>query len=568
MRMVIGQINPIVGDVIGNTGKMIETIRSVIPLDPDLIVFPELSITGYPPRDLLERRWLIDGARESLNRIAAETTGTEFGVIVGLPVPSHRNIGRGLFNTAALVSEGCVLFMQHKRLLPSYDVFDESRYFDSAETSRCISFKDEVVGIAICEDAWNDPELWHRRLYDRDPIAELAADGATILITISASPYHVGKAAIRRRIIRNHARKHGVPFLFVNQVGGNDELVFDGRSLFVTAGGDTVTEWAAFADAIGVVDTHRPSEHMAITEPLDTVTLVDESTPDDLLNELHHALVLGLRDYVRKCGFGQVLIGLSGGIDSALVAVLAVDALGSNHVTGMTMPGPFSSEGSVTDSKQLAKNLGIVCHELAIPDVYRAYLTVLDPLFAGTPFGIAEENIQARVRGNLLMALSNKTGAMVLNTGNKSEMAVGYCTLYGDMSGGLSVLSDVFKTRVYALAEGINRRAGREVIPEAIIRKPPSAELRADQKDEDSLPPYSILDGILELYIDASLSIDEIVARGFDTATVRWVVNAVDQNEYKRRQAAPGLKVTSKAFGIGRRMPVAARGNTAFRPTA
>lgn len=558
MRIAIAQLNPVVGDITGNLEKILGTVESAADEKPDLIVFPELVLTGYPPRDLLERRWLLKGARSAADRIAYETAGGGCGIILGLPTPTGRDIGRGLYNSAVLIHDGAIRFSQHKQLLPTYDVFDEDRYFDSAAASEIVEFKGERLGISICEDAWNDPELWRKRIYNRDPIEELAGKGATLMINISASPYYIGKEQIRRRIIQNHARRFNVPFVFVNQVGGNDELIFDGRSLVVGANGRIVNELDAFHDRLEIVDT-------AVEADIDRI--IHDAPETNLFN----ALVLGLKDYVGKCGFTDVLLGLSGGIDSAMVAVLAAAALGPDHVTGLTLPGPFSSGGSVDDSVTLAKNLGVSCHTLAISDIYEQYLDVLKPLFAGTAFGIAEENIQARIRGNLLMALSNKTGAMVLNTGNKSEMAVGYCTLYGDMSGGLSVLSDVPKTWVYKLAEHVNRRGlhgthtaseqpAKPVIPRAIIDKAPSAELRPDQRDQDSLPPYPVLDGILKYYVDDSLSMGEITAKGYDEDTVRWVIRAVDRNEYKRRQAAPGLKVTSKAFGVGRRMPVAARG--------
>lgn len=549
MKIVMAQVNPIVGDLKGNLEKILAVIETTSVQKPDLIVFPELAITGYPPRDLLEREWLIGGAQSSLDQLCLETADLDTGVIVGLPLPNHAEIGRGLYNSAVLIYRGRVVFKQHKQLLPTYDVFDEERYFDSATESDVVTFKDESLGISICEDAWNDPALWRKPIYRRDPVSELAAKGATLMVNISASPYHVGKEKIRRRLIENHAAKHQLPFVFVNQAGGNDELIFDGRSMVVDASGKIHVQSCAFCDDITIVDTGKLTPKNAA----DMTELNPEAN-------MFHALVLGVRDYVTKCGFNKVLLGLSGGIDSALVAALAVEALGPDSLTGITMPGPFSSGGSVTDSRELADRMGFKCHKLEIGSIYQAFLHELDPLFAGTAFGVAEENIQARTRGNLLMALSNKTGALVLTTGNKSEMAVGYCTLYGDMSGGLSVLSDVPKTWVYRLAEYYNSIKACHMIPREIIEKAPSAELRPDQKDEDSLPPYHILDGILELYVDHSLTYGDIIARGYDEDTVRWVIRAVDRNEYKRRQAAPGLKVTSKAFGVGRRMPVAARG--------
>jgi len=547
MRILIAQINPVVGDVDGNLNRILKTIHENLKDKPELIVFPELSITGYPPRDLLERKWLINRAETALDRLCCETAELNCGILVGLPLFSGLSAGNGLYNSAVLIDGGKVIFTQHKQLLPTYDVFDEDRYFDSSSVSDVVSFRDEVLGISICEDAWNDPGLFCHRIYTKDPIKELADKGATLMINLSASPYQVGKDNLRRDLIRNHARNYTVPFIFVNQVGGNDELIFDGRSMFVGSNGKVVQEMPAFIQSSSIVDT--------TTTTSEDVTHISEAATD-----IFQALVLGVRDYVGKCGFRKVLIGLSGGIDSAMVAAIAVEALGNENVTGMTMPGPFSSGGSVKDSLILAENLGIKCHVITITDIYENFIQTLEPLFKGTVFGVAEENIQARVRGNLLMAQSNKTGALVLTTGNKSEMAVGYCTLYGDMSGGLSVLSDVPKTWVYKLAKYFNHLKGSDVIPVNTIEKPPSAELRPDQKDQDSLPPYPVLDSILSYYVDEGLPFSEIAEKGYDEQTVRWIIKAVERNEYKRRQAAPGLKVTSKAFGVGRRMPVAAKG--------
>ena len=549
MRIVAAQINPVVGDIAGN----INLIRGIIDewktRSADLFVFPELCITGYPPRDLLERSWLIRNAASALDDLLAISRSIDAGILVGLPVATGLATGKGLYNAAVLMHRGRKLLEQHKRLLPTYDVFDEDRYFDAGGGHRTVEFKGETLGITICEDAWNDPSLWHRPVYSEDPVEQLARNHATLMINISASPYHIGKESIRRRLICNHARRHAIPFVFVNQVGGNDELIFDGRSICSDASGELAVEMDAFRSETRCIDTGTPGRTATMPEAC--------VVQDDPVENMFRALTLGLHDYISKCGFSRVLIGLSGGIDSALVATLAVEALGAGNVTGVTMPGPFSSKGSVDDSLTLARNLGIDCHIISIDRLYGSFLEELEPQFRGTPFGTAEENIQARIRGNLLMALSNKSGALVLTTGNKSEMAVGYCTLYGDMSGGLSVLSDVPKTWVYRLAEHINRSA--TVIPRTIIDKAPSAELRADQTDQDTLPPYPVLDAILEAYVDDGLSFADIVRKGYDEAIVRWVMRAVDRNEYKRRQAAPGLKVTSKSFGVGRRMPVAAR---------
>jgi NAD+ synthase (glutamine-hydrolysing) len=551
MRIVIGQINPVVGDIKGNLQMIFDVLADWRHRQPDIFVFPELCITGYPPRDLLERTWLVRSAGEAAQHLMRETESMNAGIVIGIPVPTGRSNGKGLFNSAVLIHGGKRLFQQNKRLLPVYDVFDEERYFDSGAGHGIAEFRSEKIGLSVCEDAWNDPALWHKPMYDHNPIDDLAKQGATLMINISASPYYVGKEKLRRQLIRNHAVKYAVPFVFVNQVGGNDELIFDGRSMLVESSGTISVEATAFQTATLLIDT-RVSR---LADPIGPTIYPG----DDAAENMFQALTLGLKDYVRKCRFEKVLIGLSGGIDSALTAVLAVHALGPKNVTGVTMPGPFSSGGSVTDSLKLAETLNIDCHVINITDIYNTFLTSLEPYFRNTEFGTAEENIQARARGNLLMALSNKTGAMVLTTGNKSEVAVGYCTLYGDMSGGLSVLSDVPKTWVYKLARHINR--SDEVIPCAILNKPPSAELRRNQTDQDTLPPYDILDAILGLYIDDGLSSNDIIERGYKADTVRWVTTTVDRNEYKRRQAAPGLKVTSKAFGAGRRMPVAARQN-------
>jgi NAD+ synthase (glutamine-hydrolysing) len=429
-------------------------------------------------------------------------------------------------------------------LLPTYDVFDEARYFEPAGDTRPAPFRGESLGISICEDAWNDPELFRPRPYHLDPIAVLAERGASIFINISASPFTVGKEPFRAELVRSHARRHSRPFVFVNQVGGNDELVFDGRSLYVDARGEFGAVLPAFAESLQLIDTAAAPAPVAYRFPEETDAVRD-------------ALVLGTRDYFGKCGFSRAVVGLSGGIDSAVTLCLAVDALGAEHVFAAAMPSPISSPQSLVDARAVAANLGVRLDVIPIADLMSAYDRALAPLFSGRPRDVTEENIQARIRGNILMALSNKFGHLVLSTGNKSELAVGYCTLYGDMSGGLAVISDVPKTTVYRLADLYNRDRPR--VPRSVIEKAPSAELRPDQKDSDTLPPYEILDPILDLHVEEGLAVDDIVARGFERATVEWVVAAVRRNEYKRKQAAPGLKVTSKAFGVGRRFPIAAR---------
>jgi NAD+ synthase (glutamine-hydrolysing) len=545
MNIGMAQLNPTVGDVDGNVAKAAQALRKCARDAPDLVVFPELFLVGYPPRDLLERRWFIEktqGTVQKLQEISKKHSET--GILMGMPLPTGKNMGKGLYNSALLIHRGQIIFHQHKSLLPTYDVFDETRYFDPAPEIQTVPFKGEVLGISICEDAWNDPDFWPRRSYPLNPIEVLAENKATILVNISASPFQVGKEVIRHRLLRNHARKHELPVIFVNQVGANDELIFDGRSLFVDPAGETVEAFPSFAEHLQVVNTNAAgAPHLYV--------------PQDPVESVYQALVLGIQDYTRKCGFSKVILGLSGGIDSALTCCLARDALGGDNVLGLSMPSPYSSEGSIEDARKLVENLGIQFQVIPISEIYATYLESLKGYFNGKKFDVTEENIQARIRGNLLMALSNKFGYLVLSPGNKSEVAVGYCTLYGDMSGGLSVLSDVPKTMVYQLARYANREG--EVIPKQIMEKPPSAELKPDQRDQDTLPAYEVLDPILHLYVDEGCSPKEIVLRGFDPEVVRWVTRAVDRNEYKRRQAAPGLKVTSKAFGMGRRMPIAAK---------
>ena len=546
MRISLAQINPIVGDIAGNLDKMISTIEECHLYDPDLVVFPELCVTGYPPRDLLERDWFIDRAERAVEELTKVSKDYgKMGIIIGAPQRTGRTSGRGLYNSALLLDKGEVVHVQHKTLLPNYDVFDEVRYFDVARSIEPILYKGESLGISICEDAWTDPVLWPARHYPIDPQRWLVASGATFLINISASPFHVGKEEVRFRIFQRHALKFDVPFVFVNQVGGNDELIFDGRSMCIDDDGNPIL-------------LMPPFEEEVVTFYIDENIKPVKYEPQPRINSIHDALILGLQDYVRKCGFEKVVVGISGGIDSAVVTALAQRALGSKNVVGITMPGPYSSQGSVGDSERLAANLGIELIEIPITPICNAYFSQLDePLNLPEEMGVTLENIQARVRGNILMAFSNQLGNLVLSTGNKSELAVGYCTLYGDMTGGLAVISDVPKTMVYELARHINSEG--EVIPKKTIDKPPSAELRPDQKDTDSLPPYETLDPILNYYVDEGFSPEAIEEMGFDTAVVEWTVRAVDRNEYKRRQAAPGLKVTPKAFGVGRRMPVAAK---------
>ncbi len=545
MKVTIAQLNPVIGDIRGNVEKLADTLFSCSAEKPDLVVFSELFITGYPPRDLLERPRFIEQVQEgleSVKRISKDFTDT--GIVVGAPVRARSAAGNPLYNTALCIYRGSIVSMHHKSLLPSYDVFDETRYFEPAPAVSAVLFKNTAVGITVCEDAWNVPGLWNRKIYPFDPIAQLAKEGASLIINISASPFEVAKEQTRFQLFQNHARHHRIPVVCVNQVGGNDELIFDGQSMAMDSSGRPQCMCLAFEETVCTIDTECPG---AAEEP--------EQKSDE--ERIHGALVLGLRDYATKCGFTKSVIGLSGGIDSSVVCALAKEALGSENVLGITMPGPYSSPGSIDDARALAENLGIAFTVIPISPIYSAFLGSLNAHFAQHEKDVTEENIQARVRGTILMSFSNKLGHVLLATGNKSELAVGYCTLYGDMAGGLAVISDVPKTMVYRLARHINRN--REIIPGSVLEKPPSAELRPNQKDQDSLPPYDTLDRIVHLYVDEALPVKDILSMDIDAETVEWVVRAIDRNEYKRRQAPPGLKVTGKAFGMGRRMMIAAK---------
>ena len=546
MRATIAQLNPTVGDIEGNLDKVARVLPRAAQDASDLLIFSELFLVGYPPRDLLEREWFIHKVEAAVDRVAEMSRKfPATGILLGAPVRVQMGTGHCLHNSAILIHHGNVLHVQHKSLLPTYDVFDEARYFDPAKDISTVAFKGEVLGITICEDAWNDEELWPRRLYDLDPVAVLAKKGATLFVNISSSPFDVGKEDLRFRIVSNHARKHRIPFIFVNQIGANDELIFDGLSLAVDRDGDAFAVCPSFKEHVETIDTNTPG-------------VPGLYAPQEQIESAHQALVLGIGDYLRKCGFQKVVIGLSGGVDSAVVACLAAEAVGSENVLAVAMPSLFSKPESTEYARRLAETVGIGFKVIPIDPVYKAYIESLkEPLELSDEIEITHENIQARIRGNILMAISNKSGHLVLSTGNKSELAVGYSTLYGDMSGGLAIISDVPKTMVYGIARCINRE--REIIPRWIIDRPPSAELRPDQTDQDTLPPYEILDRIIHYYVDEDYSIDEIVAEGFDPVTVKWAVRAIDRNEYKRRQAAPGLKITSKAFGMGRRMPIAAK---------
>jgi len=551
MRIALAQINNTVGDLDANRAKIVEFAKRAEAGGADVVVFPELALSGYPPRDLVEKHSFLDRTEAALNALACGTKLLKTTLIVGYVSRSPEHSAIKAQNSAAVICGGKIVFKQTKMLLPNYDVFDEARYFEPGARQDIAVIAGRRVALAICEDAWNDKQFWERRRYSRDPIEELVAKGAEMIITINASPWNIGKRRQRESIFRATAHRFQLPVVYVHMVGGNDQLVFDGSSFAMTAKGELVTLARSF------------EEDLVLFDP-------DNGTGEDHANHLigddaaYEALLVGTRDYIRKCGFKRVLIGLSGGIDSALVAAIATEAVGKENVMGVGMPGPHSSDHSLADARTLADKLGIRFEVVSINPGYQAMMTALDPLFAGYQADVTEENLQSRLRGVTLMALSNKYGALVLTTGNKSEIAVGYCTLYGDMCGGLAVISDVPKTMVYRLSRTANLRALAKglaaPIPENTFTKPPSAELRPDQKDTDSLPEYPVLDAILEDYIERFESVPEIARKlEIPEDLVRDIVRKVDRNEYKRQQAAPGLRITAKAFGVGRRFPIAHR---------
>jgi NAD+ synthase (glutamine-hydrolysing) len=543
VKIALGQINPTVGDFAGNAAKIIDFAQAAKSQGAGLILFPELSVCGYPPRDLVERASFVAHNHEAAEHIAAETRG--IAVICGLVTPAHADTGKSVMNSAALLMEGSIKFVQSKMLLPTYDVFDEMRNFAPARSQSLLPFCGKQMALTICEDAWNDKHFWDRRLYSFDPVEALVQAGGNFVLNISASPFWAGKRELRREMLATIARTDRVPVAFVNQVGGNDSLVFDGSSMVFDREGKVIAQGKSFEEDLLLFDSD------SLTGEIHEQIEGEEAS-------IYSALVLGTRDYIRKCGFRQAIIGLSGGIDSALTAAIAADAIGVENVIGVGMPGPYSSPGSIDDAKTVAANLGIRFETLPITEIFVGYRKVLCEIFQGRPEDATEENIQSRIRGSLLMALSNKFGALVLSTGNKSELGVGYCTLYGDMAGGLAVISDVPKTMVYRLSRYVNSM--KPVIPAATLEKPPSAELRPGQMDSDSLPPYDILDAILENYVAQAHSIEEIARdHGFDVELVRSVVRMIERNEYKRQQAAPGIKISPKAFGYGRRFPIAAK---------
>ncbi len=537
MKIGFAQINCTVGDLRGNFEKILHAYERLSAAGADLILTPELAISGYPPQDLVFKSQFVPQNFESLERLHAHVGRA--ALLVGFV---DRNQGRGkpFHNAAALLEAGQPIRKTHKSLLPTYDVFDEDRYFEPARSVTPLSFQGKKIGVTICEDIWTEHYL-PRPLYDVEPVRSLVEQGAEVIVNLSASPFSINKSAVRHEMVATLARTYKRPICYCNAVGGNDQLIFDGNSIAVNGAGDVIAQFAAFTEDESVVDT-------------DTAPAKPFRDPE-VCSDLFNGLSLGLRDYLAKCGFKSAVLGLSGGIDSAVVATIAVEALGRDNVVGVSMPSPYSSQGSIDDALALARNLGIKCLQIPIANAFEAFKAQFREIFAGLPEDATEENMQSRLRGMILMSLSNKFGHLLLTTGNKSELAVGYCTIYGDMAGGLAVISDVPKTLIYQLARWINR--AREIIPVSTIEKPPSAELKPGQVDQDTLPPYDILDEILRQYVEENLSARDIIAHGFDEKTVRWVQRRVDLNEYKREQAAPGLKVTSRAFGLGRRMPIA-----------
>ena len=544
----MAQINPTIGDFLGNVRKIVDVSLASQRQGADLVIFPEMAVCGYPPADLLEKSSFLARAQQAIEEIAERVTANHpIAVFCGSPTPAPPNSGKRVMNSAMLLRDGRVEFLQSKMLLPYYDVFDEQRYFAPAAKQSVYEMAGERVAITICEDAWNDKNFWPQRLYPVDPVENLMHQGATLIVNLSASPYYRDKREMRRAMLAAIARRQRVPVAMVNQVGGNDTLIFDGSSLVLDEHGDTIAQARSFQEDLLFVDLS--SQPRAIP-----------SSKQDEDAAVYDALVLGTRDYVRKCAFSKAIVGLSGGIDSALVGAIATEALGAGSVIGVGMPSEYSSQGSIDDARQLAENLGIQWELIPINDIFQQHLKALQPILKTYPPDITEENLQSRIRGALLMALSNKLGALVLTTGNKSEMSTGYCTLYGDMVGALAVIGDVYKTSVYRLARYANR--DREIIPENTLIKPPSAELRPGQQDTDSLPPYDVLDPILEAYVERYETAEAIVQASplpLEIDLVRSILRMVERSEYKRQQAAPVLKVTQKSFGVGRRFPIAVK---------
>src|ERR687886_1667147 len=571
MKIAIAQLNPTIGDILGNSNLILEAAKKAEVEGANLLLTPELSLIGYPPRDLLLNPSFIAAAGAQLQQLA-QALPPKLAVIVGTVVPNANAVqlgGKSLFNSAVLLQNGAVKKVFHKRLLPTYDVFDEDRYFEPGENSNYFTIGELKIGVTICEDLWNNEEFWGKRSYPGDPVSDLVKLGVDLVVNLSASPYSAGKRGVRSAMLQHSVIRCGLPIIYANQIGGNDDIIFDGSSFAVNRKGDLIQVLASFETDFAVLEydaakqdlvgSNQQSAAGIEAQPLSFYPAVGDA-------EIWAALVLGVRDYVRKCGFSKVVLGLSGGIDSALVAAIASCAIGPENVLGVLMPSPYSSDHSVNDALELARNLGIAIAQLPIGDLMKTYDRTLADLFVNTTFGIAEENIPSRIRGNLLMAISNKFGHLLLSTGNKSEMSVGYCTLYGDMNGGLAVISDVPKTRVYSLCRWLNSELepgkndailGKEIIPVNIINKAPSAELKPGQVDQDSLPAYDVLDDILQRFIEHHESAQQIIAAGHEEAVVKRVVKLVTQAEFKRRQAAPGLKISDRAFGTGWRMPIA-----------
>lgn len=550
MRIAIAQLNPIVGDIEGNAQRILEAAQTAFNQGAELLLTPELSLCGYPPRDLLLNLGFVEKMSRQL-QLLSQQLPEKLAVLVGFVEKNTSATVRGekpLFNSIALLKSQEIKQIFTKRLLPTYDVFDEDRYFASGKESQYFQLTENNVkiGVTICEDVWNDEQFWGQRQYAVNPMADLANLGVDLIVNLSASPYSVGKQKLRESLLAYSATRYNLPIVYVNQVGGNDDLIFDGDSVAFNRQGEVIYRAQAFTSSLELIEFNQ-----------DLLPAVIHPLPVNEDEEIYQALVLGVRDYVQKCGFKRVIFGLSGGIDSSLVAAIASDALGKENVLAVMMPSPYSSDHSISDAVALVNNLGIKSEKLAIKEIMTAYDQLLERLFAGTDFGIAEENLQSRIRGSLLMALSNKFGHLLLSTGNKSEMAVGYCTLYGDMNGGLAVIADVPKTRVYSLCRWLNRHG--EIIPLNVINKAPSAELKPNQKDQDSLPPYEILDAILALLIDRHQSAQQIIAAGFEPEIVQKVIKLVKNAEFKRKQAPPGLKISDRAFGTGWRMPIASR---------
>ena len=571
MKIAIAQLNPTIGDLLGNSHLILEAAKKAEVEGANLLLTPELSLIGYPPRDLLLNPSFIAAAGAQLQQLA-QALPPKLAVIAGTVVPNANAVqlgGKSLFNSAVLLQNGAVKKVFHKRLLPTYDVFDEDRYFEPGENSNYFTIGELKIGVTICEDLWNNEEFWGKRSYAGDPVSDLAKLGVDLVVNLSASPYSAGKRGVRSAMLQHSVIRCGIPIIYANQIGGNDDIIFDGSSFAVNRKGDLIQVLASFETDLAVLEYDAAKQDLVGSNQQSPAGI--EAAPLSFYPavgnaEIWAALVLGVRDYVRKCGFSKVVLGLSGGIDSALVAAIASCAIGPENVLGVLMPSPYSSDHSVNDALELARNLGIAIEQLPIGDLMKTYDRTLADLFVNTTFGIAEENIQSRIRGNLLMAISNKFGHLLLSTGNKSEMSVGYCTLYGDMNGGLAVISDVPKTRVYSLCRWLNSefqngkddaQLVKEIIPVNIINKAPSAELKPGQVDQDSLPAYDVLDDILQRFIEHHESAQQIIAAGHDEAVVKRVVKLVTQAEFKRRQAAPGLKISDRAFGTGWRMPIA-----------